>query len=385
MPRVDAKRGTIPKVGDRSDPHGMGAHFASFLEWMRVRGYSEQTAHNTAVAMAHFTRWCAERGVSRPSEVTRPLMVRYQRHLYHYRTKGGMPLSFRSQRTRLQPLRAFFKYLSKNNLVLYNPAADLEMPRLEKRLPKCVLSASEAEGVINVPDVDTPLGVRDRAILETFYSTGMRRMELVSLKLYDVDAERGTVMVRCGKGKKDRMIPIGDRALAWIEKYLGDVRPSLVVEPDDGALFLTSRGEAFSGMWMSSLVREYVEAANIGKKGACHLFRHAMATLMLENGADIRFIQAMLGHADLSTTQIYTQVSIRKLKEIHTATHPARMTRTTGMARIPAGGSADEDDAPVAAAVAGRLATAPATASMAQTRAALALTLAADPDDDDDG
>jgi integrase/recombinase XerD len=390
MPRIDAKKGSLPKVGDVCDPHGMAAHFAAFLEWMRVRGYSEQTIHNTAVAVSHFARWCAERGVSRSAEVTKPLLVRYQRHLYHYRTKGGMPLSFKSQRTRLQPLRAFFKYLSKNNLVLYNPAADLEMPRLEKRLPRCVLSASEAESVINVPDVETDLGVRDRAILETFYSTGMRRMELVSLKLYDLDAERGTVMVRQGKGKKDRMIPIGERALAWIEKYLSDVRPSLVVEPDDGTLFITSRGEPFSGMWMSSLVREYVTAANIGKKGACHLFRHAMATLMLENGADIRFIQAMLGHADLSTTQVYTQVSIRKLKEIHTATHPAKMTRTSAAARILAGGIAKED-VPVAETVTAASGTAPApkamtnlpsTPSSPDARAALALPLAAEEEDE---
>lgn len=357
MARIDAKRGLLPKVGDRSDPHGMAAHFASFLTWMRVRGYSEQTIHNTAVAVSRFARWCAERGVTRSTEVTKPLLIRYQRHLYHYRTKTGMPLSFKSQRTRLQPLRAFFKYLSKNNLILYNPASDLELPRLEKRLPRCVLSASEADAVINVPDVKTPLGIRDRAILETFYSTGMRRLELVSLKLYDLDAERGTVMVRLGKGRKDRMIPIGERALGWIEKYLADVRPSLVVEPDDGTLFLTFRGEPFSGMGMSSLVREYVEAADIGKKGACHLFRHTMATLMLEGGADIRFIQAMLGHADLSTTQIYTQVSIRKLKEIHTATHPARMARTTP----------------------------PATSSPPDARAALALPLAADPEEKEEG
>jgi len=129
-------------------------------------------------------------------------------------------------------------------------------------------------------------------------------------------------MIRQGKGKKDRMVPIGARAIAWTEKYLGDVRPQLVVEPDQGVLFLTATGEAFTPNRLTQMVREYVAAAAIGKTGACHLFRHMMATLMLEGGADIRFIQQMLGHAELSTTQIYTQVSIRKLKEIHTATHP---------------------------------------------------------------
>lgn len=120
------------------------------------------------------------------------------------------------------------------------------------------------------------------------------------------------------------MIPIGDRALAWIGKYRDDVRPELAVGQDDGTLFLTTLGEAFVPNRMTQLVRDYVNAADIGKSGSCHLFRHTMATLMLENGADIRFIQAMLGHAELSTTQIYTQVSIRMLKQIHSATHPGR-------------------------------------------------------------
>jgi integrase/recombinase XerD len=134
--------------------------------------------------------------------------------------------------------------------------------------------------------------------------------------------ERGTLLVRQGKGKKDRMIPIGSRAIAWIDKYQREVRPELVVEPDDGTIFLTVDGEAFGGGALTALVRGYVRGANIGKTGACHLFRHTMATLMLENGADIRFIQAMLGHVSLTTTEIYSHVAIRKLKEIHDATHP---------------------------------------------------------------
>jgi integrase/recombinase XerD len=168
-------------------------------------------------------------------------------------------------------------------------------------------------------------GLRDRAILETFYSTGMRRSELMGLGLFDIDRERGTVMIRQGKGKKDRMIPVDERAIAWIDRYQTRVRPELVVERGNATLFLTQAGEAFTPDRLTQLVRGYVNAADIGKTGSCHLLRHTMATLMLENGADIRYIQAMLGHAELSTTQIYTQVSIRKLKEIHSATHPAKV------------------------------------------------------------
>ena len=212
------------------------------------------------------------------------------------------------------------------------------MPRLEFRLPKAVLTVHEAEIVLAQPNIGDPLGLRDRAILETFYSTGMRRSELIHLSLYDLDRERSTIMVRQGKGKKDRMVPIGERALSWIAKYLGEVRPTLVLEPDDGTLFQTARRAAVLDDRLSQLVREYVDKAAMGKRGSCHLFRHTMDTLMLEGGADIRFIQAMLGHAELSTTEIYTRVSIRKLQEIHAATHPGALLKphTTIIAPEPA-------------------------------------------------
>jgi integrase/recombinase XerD len=173
------------------------------------------------------------------------------------------------------------------------------------------------------------MGVRDRAILETLYSTGIRRAELVALKVTDLDTERGTLRIEQGKGKKDRMVPIGDRAIAWIEKYLCEVRPELVAMAgvDDRTLFLTRNGESLTGSTVSRMVKGYVDVAQIGKSGGCHLFRHTCATLMLENGADIRYIQQLLGHKELSTTEIYTRVSIKALKAIHTATHPARMER----------------------------------------------------------
>jgi integrase/recombinase XerD len=325
------KRKPPAHIGDVSDPQGFDRLSDAFYEWMRVKGYSEQTVVHRADFLRTFMLWCVERGITRPNEATRPILERYQRHLYHYRKRDGRPLSFRSQFAHLVPIRAFFKWLARQNYLLYNPASELELPKVEKRLPRSVLSANEAEAVLAQPDISEPLGIRDRAILETLYSTGIRRMELINLSLYCLDTERGTMMIREGKGKKDRMVPVGERATAWIDKYLDDVRPSLVVEPDEAVLFLTLEGESFAPNRLSQLVRNYVNAADIGKRGSCHLFRHTMATLMLEGGADIRYIQAMLGHAELSTTQIYTQVSIRKLKEIHTATHPgARLGRHEG-------------------------------------------------------
>jgi integrase/recombinase XerD len=294
-----------------------------YVDWMAVRQYSETTRHTRAQSLAHFAAWCEERSVLRPAEVTRPIVERYQRWLFHHRKPNGQPLGANTQHARLAGLRTYFRWLARNNRILHNPASDLELPRLGRRLPKAVLSASEAERVLAVPDVSTPLGLRDRAILETLYSTGVRRLEVMQLSVFSLDRERGVLFVRQGKGKKDRVIPISQRAILWIDKYLADVRPKLAMPPDEGVLFLTEAGESLHLNYLTALVRRYVEAAHLeGKSGSCHLFRHSMATLMLEGGADIRFVQQMLGHSDLQATQIYTHISIRKLKEVHGLTHP---------------------------------------------------------------
>jgi len=331
----------MPKKGQRQAPRPLGAEgdsecfaalAASYLESLRVRNYSDATIAGREHHLRAFISWAEERGLTRPAEVTKPILERYQRWLYHYRKKNGQPLSFRSQHGCLVPVRALFKWLCRQNLLLANPAADLELPRVEHRLPRHVLTAGEAERVLALPDVSETVGLRDRAILETLYSTGMRRMELIGIKLYDLDADRGTLFIRQGKGKKDRMVPMGERAFSWMHRYLEAGRTRLVLSPDDGRVFLTNAGLAFEPNRLTQLVRDYVTAAEVGKTGSCHLFRHTCATLMLEGGADIRFIQQQLGHAKLETTQIYTQVSIRMLKQVHTATHPARLTRDAEIA-----------------------------------------------------
>ena len=230
----------------------------------------------------------------------------------------------------LLPIKSFFKWLAQNNRILYNPASEIELPKVPMRLPQSILSVAEVERIINTPDTTTVYGVRDRAILETLYSTGIRRMECVILQLYDIDGPRQTVMVRQGKGGKDRLLPIGKRALYWVDRYRYEVRDELVIDSDDTHLFLTDYGESFIKGRLGALVKRYLHHAEINKPGGCHLFRHAMATHMLDNGADLRFIQMMLGHSQLSTTEIYTHVSIEKLREIHTATHPAKLVVDKG-------------------------------------------------------
>jgi integrase/recombinase XerD len=316
-------RAAKKRKADAAPTTPLAALLAEYVTTLKVRDFSEHTIRNRYSHARFFLGWCAERGLTEPTEITRPVLERYQRHLFHYRKRDGEPMSFRSQHVRLVALRCWFRWLTRQNLILHNPASELELPRLGRRLPKHVLTIPEVEQVLQQPDIHDPIGLRDRVILEVLYSCGIRRAEVIHLKLYDLDPERGTLLIRQGKGKKDRFVPIGERAIAWVQKYIREARPQLVTEPDLGTLFLTGAGEEISADHLTLTVGSYVLKANLGKTGACHLFRHTMATLMLEGGADIRFIQQMLGHAELSTTEIYTHVSIRMLKQVHTATHPA--------------------------------------------------------------
>jgi integrase/recombinase XerD len=302
---------------------------AAFHEWEAVVAYSPRTIEAQRHAIGRFIAWCDERGLAKPQDITRPILERYQRHVYHHRKANGQPLTVSAQLGLILPLQAWFKWLTKQNHILYNPAADLDLPTRPKALPKGLLSIAQIEDVLNGCDVSKPEGLRMRAMLEVLYSTGIRRFELAGVKLFDVDVERGALMVRQGKGSKDRLVPIGERACAWVDKYLRELRPELATSADDYTLFLDDDGCGFTPERVGELVKRQLTAAGIEHPGACHLFRVACATHMLENGADIRFIQSLLGHAKLDTTQIYTLVSLAKLKEVHNATHPARLHRVT--------------------------------------------------------
>lgn len=303
------------------------ALLARYLEHSLAIGRTPRTVERRRSALKAFIAWCEERSLTKPHDITRPVLERYRRHLYAFRRPNGKPLGLATQRNRLTDVKQLFKWLTQENYIGSDPASGLVLPKPHKRLPRAILTKDEVASMLNATAAQGDIGVRDRAILETLYATGVRRMELVNLSLYDIDLDQGTIMVRRGKGNKDRLIPIGETACRWIEKYLNEIRPELVVDPNLDALFLTDFGEPFIKGRLTFLVRRYLKAAKIDKPGACHLFRHTMATLMLENGADLRFIQAMLGHADISTTTIYTQVSIRQLKEVYGRTHPASLAR----------------------------------------------------------
>ncbi len=299
-----------------------------FIDSMGARGLSFLTLRGRLHAIKRFILWADERGLSDPREITLPILERYQSYLYHFRKPNGEPLSFSSQAAELAPLRAFFKWLTRQHIILYNPASELQLPKINKNLARYVLSIENVEKILAVPDTSTLLGLRDRAILEVLYSSGIRRSEIRRLSIYDVDTQRGTLLVRNGKGAKDRIVPLGERACAWVEKYLRDVRPQFVTARDDGVMFLTFHGDSFTGYAIGDTVKEYILKSGVPVNGSCHLFRHACATHMLDNGADTRFIQALLGHASLESTQIYTQVALSKLIAVHAATHPAKVKST---------------------------------------------------------
>ena len=322
------------------DREGFGIWIRRHLEWLRVRNYSEHTLLTREPWLVIFAEWCEMRGIVRPRDVTKPILESYRRQLFYYRKPNGKPLTMGSQRQRLSPLKLFFAWMTRQNALLWNPASELDMPRGEKRLPRA-LTAEEIERVLEVPDTGDDLGLRDRAILEVLYSTGMRRSELCGLRLSDLAASEGTVFVHQGKGKKDRVVPIGARALGWVARYLEEVRPSFSVNESEDALFLSEAGAPVVADTLTNRVGRYVEAAKLGKRGACHIFRHTMATLMLEGGADVRLIQEILGHAGLNTTQLYTQVSIRHLTAVHAATHPAEQGRVLPKVAVEARGDAE--------------------------------------------
>ena len=290
---------------------------------MMLRHYSKNTLHRRESDIRRFVGWCDERGLDRPQDVTKPILERYQKHLYYYRQANGEPLSSSSQNHYLTSVKQFFKWLTRENYLLYNPASELYIPRSRPSLP-VVLTVEEIESLMLQPDLTSAYGIRDRAILEVLYSTGIRRSELIHLELHDLSLARRTLYVRGGKGGKDRLLPVGERAVHWLSRYLLEYRQQLLTDINNQIVFLNDYGEMFRDNKLGDRVKRYMRNAGISVPGSCHLLRHAMATHMLENGAELRFIQAILGHADMRATQIYTHVSIRKLQEIHTATHPAK-------------------------------------------------------------
>jgi integrase/recombinase XerD len=229
-------------------------------------------------------------------------------------------ISARSLARTLSCIKTFFKYLVQDGLLDKSPIQDVETPRQERKLPN-ILSVSEVEALIKSPDIATPLGLRNRALFELIYATGLRVSELVSLSLNSLNLEAGYILV-LGKGSKERVIPVGEEALKWIKLYTGESRHKLLAGKNSKYLFTNRSGARMSRQGFWKLIKKYCLQLGITKKISPHSLRHSFASHLLEGGADLRSVQTMLGHEDISTTQIYTHVARERLKSVHDKYHP---------------------------------------------------------------
>ena len=275
-------------------------------------GLSENTLNAYRTDLAAFEGWLGKKKLSLDA-VTRAELLNY------LAANVRQGLSPRSSARRLSTLRRFYRYLLREGLIGEDPTADVRSPSLGRPLPKSVTEAS-VEKLLAAPP-ETTLGVRDRAMLETMYASGLRVSELVALALNELDLTTGLVRVT-GKGGKERIVPIGDEATSRLGDYLKGARPSLLGEQKSGAVFLTRRGQPMTRQAFWQLIKRYSAAAGIDSSLSPHSLRHAFATHLLNHGADLRSVQMLLGHADLSTTQIYTHVAKARLQTLHASHHP---------------------------------------------------------------
>ncbi len=280
------------------------------------KGYSSKTVEAYASDLNDFFSFMEERGLKSLAEVKAPHILLY---LAKQRERGISP---ETVARRLSALRGFFKYLVLEHDFSENPLTLVEGPRLSRKLP-VVLSAREVEKLLEAPDISTPLGLRDRAMLEILYASGLRVSEMVTLKLFDLNLEIGFVRVM-GKGNKERLVPIGEVAKEFVSKYLKEARPKLLGKRfDEAHIFLNKRGCPLTRQRFWQIIKTYALKAGLNPKDITpHSLRHSFATHLLERGADLRTVQMLLGHASLATTQIYTHVQAETLRKVHEKYHP---------------------------------------------------------------
>jgi integrase/recombinase XerD len=298
----------------RSDTHSAVLdRFADSL-WLND-GLARNTIESYRRDVAQFALWLTQ---TERSSVLAAGPAELHRHLaWQVEHKRAKP---RTTSRLVSSLKRFFQFAVREGLRKDDPAADLDSPKLPRSLPKS-LSESEVEALLEAPNVETQQGLRDRAMLETLYASGLRVSELVGLKVVQVSLDMGVVRV-LGKGSKERLSPLGEEAVAWIEKYQREARGPLLSGKRSDAMFVTARGGPMTRQAFWKLVQRYALVAGIPRAISPHTLRHAFATHLINHGADLRVVQLLLGHADISTTQIYTHVARERLKQLHRKHHP---------------------------------------------------------------
>ncbi len=274
-------------------------------------GLSDNTLSAYRTDLTLFSRWLEKQPAGLLS-VTRA-------DIYHYLASQNS-VSPRTRARRLSSLRRFYQYLIRERIVADDPTTRIDSPRIGRQLP-VVLSEGDVEDLLAAPDLESSMGIRDRTMLEVLYATGLRVSELVSLQMGQINLRQGVIRVT-GKGDKDRLVPLGEEAINWLERYLGLVRPELAGAQQLDCVFPSNRGKAMTRQNFWYGIKRYAQKAGISKPLSPHTLRHAFATHLLNHGADLRVVQLLLGHSDISTTQIYTHIAQARLQELHSTHHP---------------------------------------------------------------
>ena len=297
------------RVADKTDPS-----ILKFLDgvWME-RGLSPNTLAAYRADLTSLCRWLAARGTPM-LQTTRSDLLQF----IAWRVESGARP--RSTARQLSSFRRFFRYLLREGVLRDDPTAQIAMPKIGRSLPKS-LSEEEVESLLSAPLVTDPLGHRDRTMLEVLYATGLRVSELVNLKYAAVNLNQGVVRV-LGKGNRERLIPVGEEAVRWLQEFIAGARNEILLERSTDYLFPTRRGDRMTRQAFWHIIKRYARKSSIAKDLSPHTLRHAFATHLLNHGADLRVVQMLLGHSDLSTTQIYTHVARERLKELHAEHHP---------------------------------------------------------------
>lgn len=299
------------------------------LAGLRVRNYSPTSLWQYERDLGIFFRFLEEAGVKDLKAVGRETLKGYQLHLAQKKTPEGKLYTWGTRCAYFRAVRRLFDHLERTRAIFLNPAQFIHDGKRMSRLPSRVLSEEEVERVMAVPDLSTPTGFRDRTIMEVIYSTGVRLNEAASLKVEDIDLMEKVVRVILGKGGKDRVVPIGEKACEFVEKYLKEVRPLFLrkKEEEPRAIWLTKGGTALSSILIQANFRHYGKTAGVPERANPHAFRHAFATHLLRHGADIHAVSKMLGHTNLRTTQLYTHLAQVDVKKAHRETHPRERER----------------------------------------------------------
>lgn len=287
---------------------------ADFRERLKVKHYSPRSVEAYCQHLKMFLAYLNKTGIADITCVTEETVTGY--------LTGLNSLAAATLAVKLRSIKRFLSFLTETNRILINPTERLKEPKRGSRLPKVILTEPEVKMILDRPDLSTMTGLRDRTILEVFYSTGVRLEELVNLTIYDVDLQGGQLRVNKGKGAKDRVIPMGKHAVVFLREYIAKVRPRLTKNRQIRNLFIDRYAGPLAKQVVEIMVRRYAKDAGTMKKVTPHTFRHTFATILLRNGADITAIQRMLGHASLKNTQIYAHVAGLEVKKTHTASHP---------------------------------------------------------------